>query len=85
VSVMEPLPVALTKIIKFTAEVCGLLSEAGVPGAGIVQAALKLISFVADDFASGLDRLNIAFKEISSDGGHKGTVGQPAGSHFPDS
>jgi len=67
VSVMEPLPIALTKIIKFTTEVCGILSAAGVPSAGIVHAALKLLSFVADDFASGFQRLNIAFKEISSD------------------
>jgi hypothetical protein len=60
---MEYLP----KMIKVTTEVCSLLSQAEVPGAAIVQTALKLLSFVADDSASGFDNLNIAFKEISLD------------------
>jgi hypothetical protein len=65
---MEPtLPVSLPKIIKITTGVCGILSAAGVPSACIVQAALKLLSCFADDFASGVERLNRAFKEISSE------------------
>ncbi len=62
-----PPPVSLPKIIKITTGVAGILSAAGVPSAGIVHAALKLLSCFSDEFASGVERMNKAFKEISSD------------------
>jgi len=61
VSVMESLPT----VLKVTSEFCGILSAAGVPSAGIVQAAFKCLSCVADDL--NFEKLNKAFKEISSD------------------
>jgi hypothetical protein len=58
---MESLPT----VLKVTSEFCGLLSAAGVPSAGIVQAAFKCLSCVADDL--NFEKLNKAFKEISLD------------------